>query len=466
MTPDHIYALVANGESETLEFKRTTGTLREAAQALCAMINHRGGCVLFGVESDGRVVGQQVSDRTIEEIARELGEIDPPVFPTIDRVSIGAGAEVLIIHARPGPNCPYSYRGHAYQRVGNTNQKLSRDQYNRILLERVHADERWENRPAIGWTVSDLDCVELIRTLEEAIRRGRIQDPGTRDPAAIVSGLGLMKDGILFRAAVVLFASNNRLASELPQCLLRVARFVGIEKTEFRDNRQFRGHAFNLLSEAERFLLDHMPVAGRVVPGKMERIDLPHYPPLAIREALANAFCHRDYSLAGGSVSVAIFDDRLEVTSSGSLHFGLTPDALFRPHESMPWNPLIANVLYRRGVIESWGRGTLKMVELATSAGLPKPEIFDVNGSVTVRFRPTKYVAPERVAKNLTPRQRAILAQVATMPEGFPVRDIASALGLEESPWLIQEDLSWLKNFGLLRRSGWGRGARWSLVTQ
>jgi len=148
------------------------------------------------------------------------------------------------------------------------------------------------------------------------------------------------------------------------------------------------------------------------------------------------------------------------------LHFGLTPDALFRPHESMPWNPLIANVLYRRGVIESWGRGTLKMVELATSAGLPKPEIFDVNGSVTVRFRPTKYVAPERVAKNLTPRQRAILAQVATMPEGFPVRDIASALGLEESPWLIQEDLSWLKNFGLLRRSGWGRGARWSLVTQ
>ncbi len=67
MTPDEITALAAMSESETLEFKRTTGTRREAARTMCAMLNQRGGHVLFGVTPEGDVVGQQVSERTIEE---------------------------------------------------------------------------------------------------------------------------------------------------------------------------------------------------------------------------------------------------------------------------------------------------------------------------------------------------------------------------------------------------------------
>src|SRR5262245_51846574 len=85
MTPEQIAAWAASGESETLEFKRTTGERREAARTLCAMLNHRGGRILFGVNPNGWVIGQQVSDRTIEEVAQELREIDPPVFPSIDR---------------------------------------------------------------------------------------------------------------------------------------------------------------------------------------------------------------------------------------------------------------------------------------------------------------------------------------------------------------------------------------------
>ena len=119
-----------------------------------------------------------------------------------------------------------------------------------------------------------------------------------------------------------------------------------------------------------------------------ERVDDPLYPPVALREALANAICHRDYSIGGGSVAAAIYDDCLEVTSSGNLHFGLTAEALFAPHESLPWNPLIARVFYRRGIIEQWGRGTIRMAELATSAGLSEPEIEAAGGGVTVRFRP------------------------------------------------------------------------------
>jgi ATP-dependent DNA helicase RecG len=461
MTPDQVSAWAASGESETLELKRTTGERREAARTLCAMLNHRGGRVLFGVEADGRVIGQQVSDHTIEEVAQELRAIDPPAFPTIDRVPLSNGREILAVSVSTGQNRPYSYRGQAYRRIGNTSQSLSRDEYNRMLLERVHGEQRWENEAAVGWSVVDLDVAEISRTIEEAIRRGRAEDPGTREPEEILRGLGLMKAGALLRAALVLFGRAERLAAEVPQCLLRVARFAGIDKTEFRDNRQFRGNAFELLLAAERFLREHVPVASRVVPEHLERVDEPLYPPLAVREALVNAFCHRDYAIGGGSVGVAIYDDRLEVTSSGTLHFGLTPEALFGPHESLPWNPLIASVFYRRGIIESWGRGTIKMAELALSAGLPCPEIEDAGGCVTVRFRPTRYVPPQRVGRDLTERQQAILVVLHEAVNGLALREVHTRLVGQGTERQVREDLATLRMLGLAIPSGRGRGARW-----
>ena len=149
------------------------------------------------------------------------------------------------------------------------------------------------------------------------------------------------------RGGQVLFGSTERLEFEMPQCLLRIARFRGLDRMEFLDNRQFNGNAFTLLTNAERFLRDALAIAGRFEQDRFERIDEPLYPPLAKREALVNALCHRDYSIGGGSIGIAIYDDRLEVTSSGSLHFGLTTEKLFAPHESRPWNPLIARTFYR-----------------------------------------------------------------------------------------------------------------------
>lgn len=464
MTPEQIAAWAASGESEMLEFKRTTGERREATRTLCAMLNHRGGRVLFGVEVDGRVLGQQVSDHTIEEIAQEIKELDPPAFPVIDRVDVGNGREVLVVSVSTGQNRPYSYRGQAYRRVGNTSPVLSRDEYNRMLLERLHGEHRWENEPAAGWGIADLDAAEILRTVEEAIRRGRVDDPGTRDLADLLRGLGLMREGCVLRAAAVLFGRPERLEADYPQCLLRVAKFRGTDRTEFLDNRQFHGNVFDLLLKAERFLRESLPVAGRVAPGLFERVDDPLYPPVALREALANAFCHRDYAIGGGSVAVAIYDDRLEITSSGTLHFGLTAEALLAPHESLPWNPLIARVLFRRGVIESWGRGTIKMAELARQAGLPVPEIEDAGGCVTVRFRPTRYLPPQRVAHDLTERQRQILALLAASHGGLALRDIRTAMHEQPAEWEIKDDLALLKQLELVETRGHGRGAYWRLA--
>lgn len=461
---DIVKQLATSGESETLEFKRSTGERREAAQSICAMLNHRGGRVIFGIEPSGRVTGQTVSDQSVQDISGEIQLIEPPVFPVIHRIDVEDGKQLIVVEVTPGTAQPYTYKGAAYKRVGNTSLTLSREEYNRVLIERLHSQRRWENEPAEGWALEDLDAAEITRTLEEAIRRGRQDDPGTRNPIEILRGLGLVKGDTILRAAVALFGRPQKVATEMTQCLLRVAKFKGTTKSEFLDNKQHRGNVFELLSAAERFLIDRLPIAGRVVPGSRERIDEPLYPPVALREALANAFCHRDYSIGGGSVSVGIFDDRLEITSSGALHFGLTPDALFVSHESRPWNPLIADVLYRRGIIEQWGRGTQKMAELTERAGLPRPTITEVAGGVVVTFFPSQYIPPLQINHQLSDRQRKILKVLSEATSGLSLAEVKGRLQDEATLRQVQVDLLSLKAFKMADFYGKGRGSKWKML--
>ncbi len=345
--------------------------------------------------------------------------------------------------------------------MGATNQRLSREESNRMLLERLHGQRRWENEAASGWTAADLDHGEIVATVEEAVRRGRLADPGTRDPEALLRGLELIRGDNLLQAAVALFGKREGMGADYPQCLLRVARFRGVTRTEFLDNRQFVGNAFEILRMGQRFLVESLPIAGRIEPDLFERVDDPLYPPGALREALANAICHRDYAAGGSSIGIGIYDDRLEISSTGVLHFGLTPEMLFEPHESRPWNPLIARVFHRRGIIESWGRGTIKMAELTERAGLPRPEIEETAGAVVVRFRPGGYQAPLRVERDLTERQRAILMALEEERGGMALRDILLRLTNGASARQVRDDLQTLQALDMARTTGRGRGARW-----
>ena len=198
----------------------------------------RGGQALFGVTSAGVVVEQQVSEHTIEELSAELRQIEPPAFPTVERVPVDGDREVIVVSTTQGASRPYTYRGSAYRRVGNTTLAMSADEYNRMLFKRMHSEQRWENQPATGWSVDDLDVVEICRTVSEAVRRGRLEEPVGGDPSDLLRGLGLLRDGVLLRAAAVLFGSMERLEFEMPQCLLRVARFRARKTSHHSDIRE------------------------------------------------------------------------------------------------------------------------------------------------------------------------------------------------------------------------------------
>lgn len=301
---EELQKLISKGESEVLEFKKTTGQRTEAAKTVCALSNGLGG---------------------------------------------------------------FEFDGH----------------------------RRWENEPAPEWVkIQDLDEDEIQLTLENAVQLGRMKKPLHSNSESILRDLGLYDDGRLINAAVVLYGKSKKLFSIYPQLSLKVDRFRGGNRLGgFMDNRDFWGNAFDLLRRGESFLMYHVPISGRVVPGKMIREDYPLYPPFATREIIANCLCHRDYTSPGGAVAIAMHNDYLEIINPGTLHFDLTPEKLKKPHESIPWNPIIANVFYRVGVIEQWGRGTLSVIDWCKKNGNPEPTWTVRDQSVITTFLPSVFFA-------------------------------------------------------------------------
>lgn len=430
--------------------------------------------MVFGVTPGGKVVSQKVTDRTLEELAQEFQGFEPPLLPHLQRIPVTegdeAGLEVLVVQVERAAQAPVSFRGVPYERVLNTTRVMPRATYQRLLIESMHATNRWEMQAAEGCGIDTLDPRELVVTIEEAIRRGRMEDPGTRDPMGLLRGLGLLVQGDqISRAAIALFCRDDHAIPEFPQFNLRVARFKGTTRDEFLDNRQYSGNAFALMRRAERFLIDWMPVAGKIVPGQMARIDTPALPVEAVREALANAFIHRDYASAAGSVSVALYDDRLEVISPGELHFGLTPEKLYLPHESKPWNPWIAKVFYRRGLIETWGRGTLKIAGLMQEAGLAASTLKVSDDFVTMTFDlPDSLVRSKNggileksLEKSSEKSSEKILRSLRETPTAS-AKVLAEKLGI--SSRAVEKQIELLKKAGFVRRVGPAKGGHWEVV--
>ena len=110
-------------------------------------------------------------------------------------------------------------------------------------------------------------------------------------------------------------------------------------------------------------------------------------PAEALREALTNALCHRQLEKYSLTPSIAIYDDRVEIENPGRLPFDLTPETIKSAHASYPYNPLIAEVLFKSSFLESWGSGVGRMVDACRAQGVPEPEYEVAGGFVRIVFR-------------------------------------------------------------------------------
>jgi ATP-dependent DNA helicase RecG len=255
-----------------------------------------GGTVLFGVKPDGAIEGQEVSDQTLRDIVQAADRFEPPAHVSIHRVKVKAARDVILIVAEGGREMrPFVYEGHAYERVSSTTRRMPQPKYERLLVERGHAKRRWENLPAEGLALKDLDRKEILRTRELAIQQNRISPDTSRDIGEILDRLGLRIDGVLTQAALMLY--GKRFLPNYTQCLLKLGRFRGTEITgEIVDNRQEHMNAFAMVREGMEFLKRTMPLGARFPAGEVFREDRFPIPLDALREILLNAVMHRDYS--------------------------------------------------------------------------------------------------------------------------------------------------------------------------
>jgi ATP-dependent DNA helicase RecG len=446
--------LVARGEGPDLELKRSTGELREAMQTLCAFLNTEGGTVLIGVDRKGALKGQDVSENTIHEITQAFERFEPPANVTIERTALKGGREVLALSVTSNQeSVPFTYDGRAFVRVGNTTRRMGQARYEELLLQRSHARRRWENLPAVDVTLDDLDHEEILRTREDAIRNRRIPAATSTDVGEILDRMGLRRDGVITHAPQVLYGRES--PADYPQCLLKLGRFRGTEISgKIIDNRQEHMHAFAMVREAMAFLDRTLPLSAHFTPGVIQREDRLAVPPEALREALLNAVMHRDYSDPSGHVAVAVFDDRVEVRSSGGFPAGITAEMLSGPHQSKPRNPLIAGAFHSTGAVEIWGWGTNRIIEQCRQYGLEAPTFEEVIGCVHVTFRasigpeerePSRHQVGTKLA--LSEHQVTVLAASG---EPQPLKDLLELCGRSDRTKFRDQIIRPLLESGLL----------------
>ena len=384
MEYQEIEALIALKESKNLEFKESTGQLDRSMETLCAFLNGDGGIVLYGVKDNGNVVGQEVSDSTKRAIAEAINRIEPFVSLEINYVRIpNSDKFVIIVNAEKQRFMrPFAYKGRAYLRIESTTTVMPQEQYNQLLMQRG-GKYGWEAMVNPDLKIPDLDENAILGAVREGIRNGRLPEVTIREEIpTILRKFGLLRDGNLNNAAAVLFGVDFY---DYPQCLLRMARFKGTTKEEFIDNQRAQGNIYILLDAAMAFFFKHLSLSGKINGlYREEELSIPYK---ALRECCINSLCHRSYHHPGSSVSIAIYDDRVEVTNTGTFPADLPVERLMQEHDSKPQNPIIANVLYKSKILESWGRGIGTMVDECKRVGLPAPEFKTDGNFVTVVFK-------------------------------------------------------------------------------
>ena len=342
---------------------------------------------------------------------------------------------------------------------------MRQEEYKRLLYAK---GPPWEGLTTNDCTIDDLDENRIRQVVRIAIKEGRLDE--TASDASIkdiLKKLDLLVNNKLRNAAVILFCKNGQ--KQFIQSELAMARFNGIDKSEFITERSIRGNAFDLYEAALHFLTTFLPVAAKIEEGNPFRVHTPAIPYKVLREALINALCHRDYSIQGGSIALAFYDDRVNVTSAGLLPTGITIPQLPKEHPSIRRNPLIANVFYLCHMIEKWGRGTKDMVELCKQAGNPIPKFKEIAASLSVTLplkQPMQRIeisSSQLLLQSLTVRQKAILDILKIKP--LNREEIVKKLKVPITKRTIQRELNRLHILKIIIKSGKGsnRFAKWAI---
>jgi ATP-dependent DNA helicase RecG len=409
-----IIEILNTGESETAEFKKSTGEWKEIIKTISAFSNTRGGVILVGVGDKGNLIGASVGKGTIEDLVNKIiAHTEPKIYPEIGVQTLN-GKEIITIKVELYPYDVVLAFGKPFKRMGKNTVKMGKDEYTRKIIEIHRKDLYFDAQICTGESFSDIDVKKIEAFIKKARNERKLDIDKSLPVEETLRKLKLINDGGITNAAVLLFGKAPQ--SFFIQAEIKCIKFNGTDvSSDMLDFKDIGGDLFAQVEDAENFIFNNISRKAWIEEGKIERQEKWEYPPGAIREALVNAIVHRDYR-SSGKAQVRIYDDRIEFWNPGSLPKGWTTDTLKKEHTSEPFNPLIFRMFSWVRYVEEIGSGTNKIVEWCKRWGLPEPEFGTSGSSIFVRLR--KDILNEEYLRKLGLNERQIKAVMYVKEKG------------------------------------------------
>ena len=358
-------------ESQNIEHKESWRD--EYLKWICGFANAQGGRVYIGVNDDRQVVGLEESEKLMEDIPNKIRDVlgiivDVNLLKEDDKEYI----EIVV----PPYSNPINYKGQYHYRSGSTKQELKGASLNKFLLERggIH----WDEFVVPNVKVTDLSGEAFKRFRKEAAESGRVDKDVLEDSnETLLTNLLLVDEhtGQLKRSAAMLFHSSPE--KFVSGAYIKLGFFAG-EDDDLVFQDEVHGPLMLQVDEVIR-LLEERYLIHAISYEKHHRRERIQYPEDSLRESLLNAIINKDYT-SGYPIQISVYPDHLSVWNYGQLPVGWSVGRLFVKHPSMPFNPTLANVFFRSGDIESWGRGYRRIVRKNEEAGLLPPLVETEDG--------------------------------------------------------------------------------------
>ncbi|MEA3340825.1 MAG: helix-turn-helix domain-containing protein [Chloroflexota bacterium] len=442
--------LLTAGESERVEFKEQLGN--ESLETVAAFANTRGGTLLIGVADDGTVEGVTLGKESLRDWANRIAQatrVHPQILPFPYQ-----GRTVMVLEVPESPLKPVPCRGRYFKRVGSSNRQMTDDDLTRAVLGSVGMT--WDEAIEPRATLDDLNLEQMQRFRKLCNLKGRRSIPSDEENLAVLEKLGLLQEGNLNRAAVLLFGRNPQ--RFYPQARVRVGRFRA--EAVIVDDREIVGTLFDQVEAVMAYFRERLQTRFAFHDAAARDV-LWEYPLEALREAIINAVCHRDY-LDNGHVQVRWRDERIVFLNPGGLPEPLRVEDLKREHRSVLRNRKIAEVFFYAGFIEQWGSGTLRMIRECVEASLPEPEFEERQEALWVTFRKDILTKDHLQAMGL--KERPIKAMLFAREQGRVTNRDYRQLNQVSNKTAYLE-LGELMAKGLLKRQGAGKAVEYILVT-
>ena len=439
--------LIARPEGKTLDFKREEVEMQKALKTIVAFANTSGGTLVLGVADDKSVLG--VADVKMQE-ERYTNAIATGVSPALAadvRPIQHEGGDLLIVRV-PRFLGPFYVTAEGedegiYVRSNSSSRQATPEQ--RDELRREATAQAWDERPCPGSTLDDLDAEAVDRAFGAVDRR---VDSAALETLKIVVRHGDLR--VPSNGGVVLFGTADARQRLVPGARFRCARFLGTTKDEILDRLDVADSVLEALGppkdtvtpghlgEVRAFIRRNTRMAARIE--TMHRQNIPEYPARALREVLANAVAHADYSQRTMPLRVQIYDDRLEVENPGGWPLGFDEDD-FKSGVSKIRNQVIARVLHELDVIEGWGSGYERILSSCERGGYPVPTWEETGPVLRVRLRPHPEVAvnPMQIVLPLGTEP----AYTDTPRVGVPVGVTPDRVGVRPAPVKVNERQAW-----------------------